>query len=127
MSYSKRTRIGLAMGVFVILSLVVFGALYCIAFSACDVEILTDTDGGIGTEDHHRSISYEPIQSVRRGDIEYVPDCDPILTYSVRRGSIEYVPYYNPYYGNRRGPIEILPEYNPFLIIRRPPVVISPF
>ena len=107
MSYSKRARKGLAVGVFLFLSLVVFGAMYYIAFCACNVEVLADSDEEIGLVDFGRSIAVDPNLGIRRGPIEIVPD-------------------YNPYFGIRRGPIEIVPDYNPFLGISRPPIMILP-
>jgi len=125
-SYSKRARKGLAIGIFLFLSLVVFGTMYYVAYCACNTEVLADSNDGMGVDDSQESVAADPEPTIRRGPIEYVPDCDSNPVYKIRRGPIEMMPDYNPYLGVRRGPIEIVPDYNPYIGISRPPIMILP-
>lgn len=95
-----------AVGMFLILSVVVFGSILYVGFTSVNTEIVviesaredmvTDDDG------------------VRIG--EYLLSQD----LSIRRGPIEIVPDRRP--GLRRGPIELFPDFIP----REPPVIRNP-
>ncbi|MGY5860266.1 MAG: hypothetical protein RTU63_12930 [Candidatus Thorarchaeota archaeon] len=82
-----------AVGMFLILSIVVFGSLLYVGF--CCVN--TDTgvlDTGVDDDGGALEASREPEERIRRGDIEYVPT--EYSVESIRRGDIEYVPEWMP-------------------------------
>lgn len=127
MSTTKKARIGLAVGLFMVLSVVVFGSILYVGFTSVNTEIVvvdSDVDiafpDGDGVEIGNYLVAKDPNLVIRRGPIEIVPDRRP----GIRRGPIELLPDYAPFF--RRGPIEIQPDYNPFLGIRRPPVYLLP-
>jgi len=114
-----------AVGLFLILSVIVFGSLLYVGFTSVNTEIVViDTamedvvtdDEGVQIGEY--SLTQDPNLVYRRGPIEIVPDRKP----GFRRGPIEIMPDYAPF--ERRGPIEIMPDYAPFE--RRGPIEIMP-
>ncbi|MDH4212299.1 MAG: hypothetical protein OEV85_00100 [Candidatus Thorarchaeota archaeon] len=87
MSSKKSGRVALAIGVWLVLSVVVFGSLIYVACTSNCVEIIASEDG----------------ISVDMGNVDQVPATDQ----RIRRGPIEMVPFYYP--GFWRGPIFITP------------------
>ena len=93
-----------AIGMFLILSIVVFGSLLYVGFCCVNTEIvvletaLEDGDGlSMGEEVTYRDYPVgDADESIRRGDIEYVPSEDSDKVESIRRGYIEYVPMRMP-------------------------------
>lgn len=127
MSTSKKARIGLAVGLLMVLSVVVFGSILYVGFTSVNTEIVVvnaDTENAFpdddGVEVENYLVAKDPNLAIRRGPIEIVPD----RRLGIRRGPIELLPDYAPFL--RRGPIMITPDYNPFLGIRRPPVYLLP-
>jgi hypothetical protein len=118
---------GLAVGLFLLLSVLVFGTMLYVGFTSVNTEVVlldTDVDDGFTGEEGVRVgeyiMSQDPNLGIRRGPIEIVPDRKP----GIIRGPIEILPDYSPF--QRRGPIEIMPDYNPFLGIHRPPIYLLP-
>ena len=118
---------GLAIGLFLILSVIIFGSILYVGFTSINTEIVvidTDVDGGFIDDEGVRLgeylLSQDSYLGSRRGLIEIVPDRQP----GIRRGPIELLPEYAPF--QRRGPIEIIPDYNPYLGIRKPPIWLLP-
>jgi len=106
LSTTKNKGIALAVGMFVVLSIVVFGSILYVGFTSVNTEIVVvDTMEDEGTRLGDYLIAKDPNLRIYRGPIEIVPD---------RR------------IGIRRGPIEILPEFNPYLVSREPPVLRDP-
>jgi hypothetical protein len=80
-SYSKNRRVGLAIGVFLVLSLVVFGSIFYVAYSATNTEIIAFESGvGDGVNEH----GLEP--TLVGGPIETVPCVD--INHGFRTGPI---------------------------------------
>ena len=114
-----------AVGIFLILSVIVFGSLLYVGFTSVNTEIVvidTAMDDVVTDDEGVRIGEYlltqDPNLVFRRGPIEIVPDRMPRF----RRGPIEIVPDRMP--GFRRGPIEIVPDYAPFE--RRGPILLLP-
>lgn len=129
MSTTKNKGIALAVGMFLVLSIIVFGSILYVGFTSVNTEIVVvDSDvGDVFPDDEGVRVgdylmAKDPNLRISRGPIEIVPDRRPG---GIRRGPIEILPDYNPY-GFRRGPIEIVPDYNPFLGFLRPPVYLLP-
>ena len=103
-STSKAGKV--AVGMFLILSVIVFGSLLYVGFTSVNTEIVViDTAvEDVITDD----------EGVRIGEYLLTQD------FSIRRGPIEIVPDYAPF--QRRGPIQIMPDYAPFQ--RRGPIQI---
>jgi hypothetical protein len=114
-----------AVGMFLILSVIVFGSILYVGFTSINTEIVvidtamedvvTDDEG---VEIGEYLLTQDPNLVIRRGPIEIVPDRMP----GFRRGPIEIVPDYAPF--ERRGPIVIMPDYAPFE--RRGPILLLP-
>ena len=90
MSTTKRKRIGLAVGLFLVLSVAVFGSLLYVGFTSVNTEVVI-LDTSMEDDDGSTEASRVPDESIRRGDIEYVPSGFQVE--SIRRGDIEYVPW----------------------------------
>lgn len=114
-----------AVGMFLLLSVIVFGSILYVGFTSVTTEIVViDTamedvvtdDEGVHIGEY--LLTQDPNLMFRRGPIEIVPDRKP----GFRRGPIEIMPDYAPF--ERRGPIEIMPDYAPFE--RRGPIWLLP-
>ncbi|MBN2228347.1 MAG: hypothetical protein JW779_02065 [Candidatus Thorarchaeota archaeon] len=125
MSHSRNARIVLALGVFLVLSVVVFGSIFYVAFCSCNVEIIA-SDSGTGYEFTENGFDSGQALEVRdyRGTIEVSPSYNP--TWGIPRDGYWITPDYNPEDGIIRGPIEILPFYNPLWGIPRGPITLLP-
>ena len=99
-----------AVGMFLLLSVIVFGFILYVGFTSVTTEIVViDTamedvvtdDEGVHIGEY--LLTQDPNLMFRRGPIEIVPDRKP----GFRRGLIEIMPDYAPF--ERRGPIWLLP------------------
>jgi len=84
----------LAIGLILVLSVVVFGSILYVGFSAANTEIAVmdhssdDRFDSTLYRDHGFLIANNPVESVRRGDIEYVPCWMPREPPVIRDGMI---------------------------------------
>lgn len=84
----------LAIGLIFVLSVVVFGSILYVGFSAVNTEIAAMDNGrddgfdSTNYRDHGFLIAKEPVESVRRGSIEYVPYWMPREPPVIRDGLI---------------------------------------
>ena len=113
MSYSKKSRMGLAVGLFLVLSTIVFGTVFYVALSASNVEIVVSED------DARRSVNDQAL----RMNEDYLVSAHNRF----RGGPIDILPYYDPRLGIPRDGFVILPELRPLSSIQRGPIVILPF
>jgi hypothetical protein len=101
----KSGRVALAIGVWLVLSVVVFGSLIYVAYTSSSVEIVASEDGFSAD-----------LQGVEQS---------PAANQRIRRGPIEIVPYYYP-----GCPHQGIPVYYPGcpnLEFGCPPILIVPF
>jgi len=90
-----------AVGMFLILSIVVFGSMFYVGFCSVNTETVVlettmEEDGGLaGEEPTYRDYPLrDSDEIIRRGDVEFVPTEDSVE--SIRRGDIEYTPDWMP-------------------------------
>ena len=113
MNYSKKSRMGLAVGLFLVLSTIAFGTVFYVALSASNVEIVVSED------DARRSVNDQAL----RVNEDYL-----VSVYNrFRGGPFDILPYYDPRSGIPRDGFVILPELRPLSSIQRDPIVILPF